>query len=148
MEILKKHIGYTHEEQTKFDCPTEGCNVKKNNKRDITRHAKRCKYVKPTNGTNSESNCSNNAISSHVDNDKSKLECENYLRSLCNIPGCDFVSYGFNKSEKQDHFNNAHKGTELTETLFTILNPGMAEAMEILQEIQDMKAHSGLKSED
>ena len=148
MEILKKHIGYTHEEQTKFDCPSEGCNVKKNKKHDIMRHAKRCKYVKPTNGTNSESNCSNNAISSHVDNDKSKLECENSLRSLCNIPGCDFVSYGFNKSEKQDHFNNAHKGTELTETLFTILNPGMAEAMEILQEIQDMKAHSGLKSED
>ena len=143
MEILKKHIGYTHEEQTKFDCPTEGCNVKKNKKGDINTHAKRCKYVKPTDGTNSESNCSNNAISSHVDNDKSKLECEKSLRSLCNIPGCDFVSYGFNKSERQDHFNTAHNGTEVAEDLFTILNHGMAEAMEILQETRDIKAQAG-----
>ena len=58
------------------------------------------------------------------------------------------LSYGFNKSERQDHFNTVHNGTEVTEDLFTILNPGMAEAMEILQEIRDMKAHSVLKGED
>ena len=77
-----------------------------------------------------------------MDKDKSELECE---KSLCNIP---FHSYGFNKSERQDHFNTAHKGREVAEDLFTILNPGMAEAMEILQEIRDMKAHSVLKGED
>ena len=148
MEILKKHIAYTHEEQTKFDCPLEGCNVKKNRKIDILRHAKRCKYLESTSGTNSESNCFNNVISSHVDKDRSEPKCKKSRRSLCNIPGCDFVSYGLNKSERQDHFNTAHKGTELAEDMFTIFNPGMAEAMEILQEIRDIKAHSGLKSED
>ena len=75
-----------------------------------------------------------------MDKDKSELECE---KSLCNIPGCDFVSYSFNKSERQDHFNTAHNGTEVTEDLFTILNHGMAEAMEILQETRDIKAQAG-----
>ena len=60
-------------------------------------------------------------------------------KSLCSIPGCDFISNGSKEREMQDHFQTVHTDSEFTEDSFIVINSAMAEAMEILQEIQESK---------
>ena len=60
-------------------------------------------------------------------------------KSLCSIPGCDFISDGVNETEKQNHFQTVHSDSRLTEDSFIVINSAMAEAMELLQEIQEIK---------
>ena len=55
-------------------------------------------------------------------------------KSLCNIPGWDFISRRVNEGESRDHFRIDHKDSELTENSFIRINSAMAEAMEIKKE--------------
>ena len=47
-------------------------------------------------------------------------------KSLRNIPGCDFISYGVNELERQDHFQIDHRDFDLTEDTFILINSAMA----------------------
>ena len=58
-------------------------------------------------------------------------------KSLCSIPGCDFICFGENETEQKNHFRVDHSDLEFTESSFIMINPAMAEAMDILKEIKE-----------
>ena len=74
--------------------------------------------------------------------DDIEFEDEKSHRILCNVSGCDFITYGDDEAKKEEHFRNNHKGEELTQDSFILLNSAMADAMEILQEIRNIKAET------
>ena len=98
-------------------------------------HTKKCKYLHSPSITKP----------SLVDNEVSgkdieiELEDEKTHKILCNVSGCDFITYGSDEAKKEEHFRNNHKGKELTEDSFILLNSVMADAMKILQEIREIK---------
>ena len=101
-------------------------------------HTKKCKYLHSPSITKP----------SLVDNEVSgkdieiELEDEKTHKILCNVSGCDFITYGSDEAKKEEHFRNNHKGKELTQDSFILLNSAMADAMEILQEIRKVKAET------
>ena len=80
-----------------------------------------------------------NTSSKKEEEGKSEHSSGKSEKSLCSIPGCDFIFYGVDEAHKQDHFLTSHRDSELTENSFIVINSAMAEAMEIIQEIQEIK---------
>ena len=134
MNSLKRHITLVHEEQTKYICQSDDCTFETTSEKNHLMHTEKCKkhghspsITKP----------------SLVDNEVSGKDIEIELgdgkshKILCNVSGCDFISYGDDEAKKEEHFRNNHKGKELTQDSFILLNSAMADAMEILQEIRE-----------
>ena len=123
----------THEVQTKYVCQSDDCAHVSTSKKNHLKHTKKCKHLHSPSITKP----------SLVDNEVSgkdieiELEDEKSHKILCNASGCDFIIYGEDEAKKEEHFRNNHKGKELTQDSFILLNSAMADAMEILQEIRE-----------
>ena len=125
---------------TKYICPSEACNYETVSRKYLLQHTKRCKHLSSASVQDSKSPSVDKKI---ANNDNKTVLLESYseksLKRLCNISGCDFITYGDDESKSEEHFRNRHKDKELTEDSFILLNSVMAEAMGILQEIRDIK---------
>ena len=135
MKDLKRHITFVHEEQTKYKCQSDVCTFQTTSKKNHLIHTKKCKYLHSPSITKP----------SLVDNEVSgkdigiEVEDEKSHKILCNVSGCDFITYGGDETKNEEHFRNNHKGEELTQDSFILLNSAMADAMEILREIREIK---------
>ena len=137
MGSLKRHIKLVHEEQTKYNyiCQSDDCAFETTSKKNHLIHRKKCKHLYSPSITKP----------SFVDNEVSGKDSENELEDekshkiLCNVSGCDFITYGGDETKNEEHFRNNHKGEELTQDSFILLNSAMADAMEILREIREIK---------
>ena len=133
---IKMHIAYMHTERTMYICKLESCNFETHSKVYLLKHMKlkRCKLKNSESATTKES----------VDEKKpSRKEADGKgQKSLCSIPGCDFTCYGESDAERKDHFRIDHKESEFTVNSFIMINSAMAEAMEILEEIHEIKEES------
>ena len=69
-----------------------------------------------------------------------KSEGEKSQKIPRNISGCVFISHGRDEAKMEEHFHYNHKGEELSQDSFILFNSAMADAMEILQEIRNIKA--------
>ena len=94
---------------------------------------KRCKL------SNSESATTKESLSVDGNTPIRKEAGGKCQKSLCSIPGCDFISYREDDTARKDHFRIDHRETEFTENSFIMVNSAMAAAMEILEEIHEIK---------
>ena len=124
---------------TKYICPSEVCNYETASRKYLLQHTKRCKHLNSASVQDSKSPSVDQKISNNDNKTVLESHSEKSLKRLCNISGCDFITYGDDESKSEEHFRNHHKDKELTEDSFILLNSAMAEAMGILQEIRDIK---------
>ena len=93
--------------------------------------------------TNSKPPFIENEVSGKDNESGIQSEGEKSQKILCNISGCTFISHGRDEAKMEEHFHYNHKGEELTQDSFILLKSVMADAMEILQEIRDIKRETG-----
>ena len=136
---LKTHIAETHRGAIKHICQVENCNFETYWKSSLLKHTRRCKHRDSKSAATTESVSVDTKTSSKEEGEIEHVSGTSQKR-LCNIPGCDFISSGEKETEIQNHFRIKHcTDSELTENSFIVINSAMAEAMEILQEIQEIK---------
>ena len=130
------HIASTHKEGTIYVCQMETCNFETHSKRYLVEHTGICKHrdSKSVSTTETVSADIKRSIKEESEDVSGKSQ-----KSLCNIPGCDFISLGVKETEMHDHFRIDHTDSEMTENSFIVINSAIAEAMEILQEMQEIK---------
>ena len=128
---------------TKYICPSKVCNYETSLKRYFQNHTKRCKHANSSYVENSKSFTAYKGLSNKDKEVVIGPKSEKSQKVLCNISGCDFITDGAGrgqgKSKLEDHFRNRHKDKELSKDSFISLNSAMAEAMEILREIREIK---------
>ena len=116
-----------------YICKFENCNFETHLKKYLVKHMKRQKHVTTTELVSADKK------TPRKEEVRSELVSGKPQKSLCSISGCDFILDGLDKAEMQNHFRVDHTDSELTENSFIVVNSVMAEAMEILQEIQEIK---------
>ena len=141
---LNMHIAQSHREGVKYICQLKNCNYETYLKKYLVKHLKRNKHQDSKSVTTPDP-VSMDKETSDRDERKSENIGGKSAKSLCSIPGCDFISNGGNEEEMQDHFRIDHKHSELRENSFIVINSAMAEAIEILQKIKEEK--KSLKNE-
>ena len=141
MGALQMHIAQSHGEGIKYICQLKNCNYETYLKRYLVKHVKRSKHQNSKSVTTTES-VSADIKTPGIEESKSENVGGKFEKSLCSIPGCDFISNGVDETEIQDHFRIGHQDSELTENSFIVIKSAMAEALEILQEIQEIKGES------
>ena len=110
-------------------------------KKNHLKHTKKCKHLNSPSFTNSNPSFTDIEVSGK--DIESGSESEKSQKILCNISGCAFISHGRDEAKMEEHFHYNHKGEELTQDSFILLKSVMADAMEILQEIRDIKRETG-----
>ena len=138
---MKVHIASAQMGGTRYICNLKNCNFETHSKRYLVKHMNKCKLQDSESVATIESVSGDIMETSSREGDKS----EESEKSLCNIPGCDFISFGGNEVERRDHFQVEHRDSELRENSFILINSAMAEALEILREIK--KENNSVKNE-
>ena len=126
---------------TKYICPSKVCNYETSLKRYFQNHTRRCKHANSSYVENSKLFTADKGLSNKDKEVVIGPKSEKSQKVLCNIFGCDFITDGAGQgqSKLEDHFHNCHKDKELSKDSFISLNSAMAEAMEILREIREIK---------
>ena len=143
---LRRHMK-THDSMavdlsaTKYTCPSDVCNYETTTTNKLLHHTKKCKHLNCTSFQGSKLSLADNGLSNKDKEVMIEPKSDKSQKVLCNISGCDFISDGAGQgqSKLEDHFRNRHKDKELSKDSFISLNSAMAEAMEILREIREIK---------